>query len=191
MLLQPRLAMRLLYAETTELGLVSDDAFSRGEKPVMLQAPCEHSPCALPCPGVGLDFNTELAEAISKVKGALYFSVHSPGEFQQRLVQDFDFAVTVRSAWGGGGWGVGVGGTYTCIAATAPQRRGRRLGPTASRQNNEHEPPAHPCSRWCLTSRCRLTPGPWWLTAATAGASCMSTARQIPTILLCPLTARL
>ncbi|KAL4458691.1 hypothetical protein ABPG75_013556 [Micractinium tetrahymenae] len=44
--------------------------------------------------GVGLDFNTELAEAISKVKGALYFSVHSPGEFQQRLVQDFDFAVT-------------------------------------------------------------------------------------------------
>ncbi|KAL4458688.1 hypothetical protein ABPG75_013553 [Micractinium tetrahymenae] len=44
--------------------------------------------------GVGLDFNSELAEAISKVKGALYFSVHSPGEFQQRLVQDFDFAVT-------------------------------------------------------------------------------------------------
>ena len=48
----------------------------------------------LPPAGVGLDFNTELAEAISKVKGANYFSVHSPGEFKQRLVQQFDYAVT-------------------------------------------------------------------------------------------------
>jgi hypothetical protein len=30
--------------------------------------------------GVGLDFNTELVEAISKVKGANYYSVHTPGE---------------------------------------------------------------------------------------------------------------
>ncbi|PRW59844.1 transcription elongation factor SPT5-like protein 1 [Chlorella sorokiniana] len=44
--------------------------------------------------GVGLDFNTELVEAISKVKGANYFSVHSPGEFKQRLVDEFDYAVT-------------------------------------------------------------------------------------------------
>ncbi|PSC74536.1 Cell surface [Micractinium conductrix] len=44
--------------------------------------------------GVGLDFNTELVEAISKVRGTLYFSVHSPGEFKKRLVQDFDYAVT-------------------------------------------------------------------------------------------------
>ena len=28
---------------------------------------------------MGLDFNTELVEAIGKVKGANYFSVHSPG----------------------------------------------------------------------------------------------------------------
>ena len=29
--------------------------------------------------GVGLDFNTSLVEAISRVRGANYFSVHSPG----------------------------------------------------------------------------------------------------------------
>jgi len=43
--------------------------------------------------GVGLDFNTELIEGISKVKGANYYSIHTPGEFQRRLVTDFDYAV--------------------------------------------------------------------------------------------------
>ena len=43
--------------------------------------------------GVGLDFNSELVESISKVKGANYFSVHTPGEFKRRLVDQFDFAV--------------------------------------------------------------------------------------------------
>ena len=43
---------------------------------------------------MGLDFNTELVEAISKVRGANYFSVHSPGEFKKRLVEQFDYAVT-------------------------------------------------------------------------------------------------
>jgi len=56
------------------------------------------SPSPLPCltapKGVGLDFNTELVEAITKVKGANYFSVHSPGEFRRRLVDEFDYAVT-------------------------------------------------------------------------------------------------
>jgi Ca-activated chloride channel family protein len=42
---------------------------------------------------VGLDFNTELVEAMSKVRGANYFSVHTPGEFRRRLTDDFDFAV--------------------------------------------------------------------------------------------------
>ncbi len=46
-----------------------------------------------PPAGVGLDFNTELVESISKVKGANYFSVHTPGEFKRRLVDQFDFAV--------------------------------------------------------------------------------------------------
>ncbi|GAB4821980.1 hypothetical protein N2152v2_009026 [Parachlorella kessleri] len=44
--------------------------------------------------GVGLDFNTEFIEAIGKVPGANYYSVHSPGEFKKRLVDDFDYAVT-------------------------------------------------------------------------------------------------
>ena len=52
------------------------------------------SPPLPPGAGVGLDFNTELVEAISKVRGANYYSVHSPGEFKRRLVDDFDFAVT-------------------------------------------------------------------------------------------------
>lgn len=43
--------------------------------------------------GVGLDFNTELVEGISKVRGANYFSVHSPGEFRRRLTDEFDYAV--------------------------------------------------------------------------------------------------
>ncbi|KAL4425226.1 hypothetical protein ABPG75_009242 [Micractinium tetrahymenae] len=43
--------------------------------------------------GVGLDFNSELVEGILKVKGANYFSVHTPGEFRQRLEGEFDFMV--------------------------------------------------------------------------------------------------
>jgi hypothetical protein len=35
--------------------------------------------------GVGLDFNTEFIEAIGKVKGANYYSVHSPGAQWMRL----------------------------------------------------------------------------------------------------------
>jgi Ca-activated chloride channel family protein len=30
---------------------------------------------------------------MSKVRGANYFSVHTPGEFRRRLTDDFDFAV--------------------------------------------------------------------------------------------------
>ena len=44
--------------------------------------------------GVGLDFNTELIQSITQdVKGANYFSVHSPGDFQEKLVEDFEYAV--------------------------------------------------------------------------------------------------
>jgi Ca-activated chloride channel family protein len=44
--------------------------------------------------GVGLDLNTELVESLATTRGANYFSVHSPGEFEKRLVEEFDFAVT-------------------------------------------------------------------------------------------------
>jgi Ca-activated chloride channel family protein len=44
--------------------------------------------------GIGVDFNSELIELISKVKGANYYSVHSPREFRQRVDEEFDFMVT-------------------------------------------------------------------------------------------------
>lgn len=44
--------------------------------------------------GIGVDFNTELVDAITKVRGANYHSVHSPDEFNQRMVEEFDFMVT-------------------------------------------------------------------------------------------------
>ncbi|MCK9440503.1 MAG: VWA domain-containing protein [Methanothrix sp.] len=44
--------------------------------------------------GIGVDFNTELVESITKIKGANYYSVHSAGEFKQRMDDEFDFMVT-------------------------------------------------------------------------------------------------
>lgn len=44
--------------------------------------------------GIGVDFNTELIENITKVKGANYYSVHSAGEFKERMDDEFDFMVT-------------------------------------------------------------------------------------------------
>ncbi len=44
--------------------------------------------------GVGLDLNTELVESLATTRGANYYSVHTPGEFEKRLVQEFDYAVT-------------------------------------------------------------------------------------------------
>ncbi len=44
--------------------------------------------------GIGVDFNTELVEKITKIKGANYYSVHSSGEFKERMDDEFDFMVT-------------------------------------------------------------------------------------------------
>lgn len=44
--------------------------------------------------GMGVDFNTELIEAITKIRGANYYSVHSADEFQERMDDEFDFMVT-------------------------------------------------------------------------------------------------
>ena len=44
--------------------------------------------------GIGVDFNTELVDHIAKVRGANYYSVHSPSEFQERMVDEFEFMVT-------------------------------------------------------------------------------------------------
>ena len=44
--------------------------------------------------GVGIDFNNDLVEHVSKTKGANYFSVHSSTEFTKLLDTEFDYMVT-------------------------------------------------------------------------------------------------
>ena len=44
--------------------------------------------------GIGVDFNTELIEAINKVPGANYYAVHSAVQFKKRMSDEFDFMVT-------------------------------------------------------------------------------------------------
>ena len=44
--------------------------------------------------GVGVDFNTELIEGISDVKGANYYSVHNSKEFKERMGEQFEYMVT-------------------------------------------------------------------------------------------------
>ena len=44
--------------------------------------------------GIGVDFNTELVESITKIKGANYYSVHSAPEFKKRMDDEFDYMVT-------------------------------------------------------------------------------------------------
>ncbi|HPJ84988.1 MAG TPA: VWA domain-containing protein [Methanothrix sp.] len=44
--------------------------------------------------GVGVDFNTELVEKITKIRGANYYSVHSASDFKERMDEEFEFMVT-------------------------------------------------------------------------------------------------
>ncbi len=44
--------------------------------------------------GIGLDFNTELVEYITKIRGANYYSVHSSEQFRLRLDDEFEYMVT-------------------------------------------------------------------------------------------------
>ncbi|MDD5704247.1 MAG: VWA domain-containing protein, partial [Dehalococcoidales bacterium] len=44
--------------------------------------------------GIGVDFNSQLIEQISKIKGANYYSVHSPQEFRERVEEEFEYMVT-------------------------------------------------------------------------------------------------
>ena len=44
--------------------------------------------------GVGVDFNTELIQAITQTEGANYFSVHSSSEFRRQLDEGFEYMVT-------------------------------------------------------------------------------------------------
>ncbi len=44
--------------------------------------------------GIGVDFNSELVDAVTKTNGANYYAVHSPTEFKKRMSDEFDFMVT-------------------------------------------------------------------------------------------------
>jgi Ca-activated chloride channel family protein len=44
--------------------------------------------------GIGLDFNTELVEYITKIRGANYYSVHSANQFRERMDDEFEYMVT-------------------------------------------------------------------------------------------------
>ncbi|MBN2459890.1 VWA domain-containing protein [Candidatus Woesearchaeota archaeon] len=44
--------------------------------------------------GIGVDFNTELVEAITKIRGANYYSVHSSSQFKERMDEEFEYMVT-------------------------------------------------------------------------------------------------
>ncbi len=44
--------------------------------------------------GVGVDFNSELVELITKTRGANYYAVHSSKDFKQRMDEEFEFMVT-------------------------------------------------------------------------------------------------
>jgi Ca-activated chloride channel family protein len=44
--------------------------------------------------GIGVDFNTELTEYITKIRGANYYSVHSAKQFEERMDEEFEYMVT-------------------------------------------------------------------------------------------------
>jgi len=44
--------------------------------------------------GVGVDFNTQLVEAITKMQGANYYFIQSKEDFEKRMNAEFDFMVT-------------------------------------------------------------------------------------------------
>eukprot|EP01025_Chloroclados_australasicus_P028835 TRINITY_DN2859_c0_g2_i1.p1 TRINITY_DN2859_c0_g2~~TRINITY_DN2859_c0_g2_i1.p1 ORF type:complete len:718 (-),score=64.40 TRINITY_DN2859_c0_g2_i1:367-2376(-) len=67
--------------------------------------------------GVGLDFNSELIEALTKTRGANYYNIYTPSQFRTKLDEEFDYMVTplvfdlkleiAQSSFNGGnGWKV-------------------------------------------------------------------------------------
>jgi Ca-activated chloride channel family protein len=44
--------------------------------------------------GIGVDFNSDLINEITQVKGANYYSVHSPRQFRARVQDEFEYMVT-------------------------------------------------------------------------------------------------
>ncbi len=88
--------------------------------------------------GIGVDFNSQLVEQITKIKGANYYSVHSPREFRQRMEEEFDYMVTplvfnVQLNFESRGWRIDkVFGSPEADAATGNLMRINTLFPSKS-----------------------------------------------------------
>ncbi|MBI4333370.1 MAG: VWA domain-containing protein [Chloroflexi bacterium] len=44
--------------------------------------------------GIGVDFNTQLVDQITRIKGANYYSIHSAADFRERVEEEFEYMVT-------------------------------------------------------------------------------------------------
>jgi Ca-activated chloride channel homolog len=88
--------------------------------------------------GIGVDFNSDLVGQITKIKGANYYSVHSPREFRQRVEEEFDYMVTplvfnVQLYFESRGWKIEqVFGSPEADAATGNLMRINTLFPSKS-----------------------------------------------------------
>jgi Ca-activated chloride channel homolog len=91
--------------------------------------------------GVGVDFNTELTDYITKTRGANYYSVHTPGEFAERMT-NFDHMVTplvfnLRLSLDAKGWDIEkVYGSPEADKSTSDLMRVNTLFPS-DKQDNE------------------------------------------------------
>jgi Ca-activated chloride channel family protein len=88
--------------------------------------------------GIGVDFNNELIELITKIRGANYYSVHSPREFRNRVEEEFDYMVTplvfnVQMSFESSGWRIQqVFGSPEADRATGKLMRINTLFPSKS-----------------------------------------------------------
>jgi Ca-activated chloride channel homolog len=88
--------------------------------------------------GIGVDFNSQLIEEITKIRGANYYSVHSPREFRQRVEEEFDYMVTplvfnLRLNFRSDGWRIEkVFGSPEADAATGSLMKVNTLFPAKS-----------------------------------------------------------
>jgi len=96
--------------------------------------------------GIGVDFDTDMAAAISKTRACNYFSVHSPSEFKTLMSEEFDYVVSpnvfdikgtmksegwkVERVFGSPGFEIPIEGTLYFIDSSFPSgtRRGETKG---------------------------------------------------------------
>ncbi len=91
--------------------------------------------------GVGIDFNSDLLEQVSKTKGANYYGVHSVDDFKKRLDDEFDFMVTplvfdLKLTLQSSGYAIkGVYGSPEANLSTNTLMRVNTLFPSKTNQN--------------------------------------------------------